>query len=107
MDLFRCRKRLPKGRGEVGSLAEIPDRLADPPGDECDINQLGSLFHRAIQLARAEFGDRTWEAFWRATVANEPTRQVAAELGISSNGVRQARSRVLRRIRLLLGGINE
>ena len=52
---------------------------------------------------RAEFEERTWQAFWRVTVEGQDTAEVAAQLGISANGVRQAKSRVLRRLREELG----
>ena len=57
------------------------------------------ILHRAMALIRVEFEETTWQAFWRTTVDGCPTDQMAAELGISAAAVRQAKYRVLRRLR--------
>jgi RNA polymerase sigma-70 factor, ECF subfamily len=46
-----------------------------------------------------EFEPRTWTMFWRSVIDNVPTDTVAVELGVSAAAVRQARSRILRRVR--------
>jgi DNA-directed RNA polymerase specialized sigma24 family protein len=48
---------------------------------------------------QAEFEERTWQAFWRATIDEEPTADIAADLGMSAGAVRKAKFRVLRRLR--------
>jgi len=60
---------------------------------------------RALELIRAEFEDRTWQAFWRVTVDGQPTKDVAQELGVTPSAVRLAKSRVLRRLREELGDL--
>jgi RNA polymerase sigma-70 factor (ECF subfamily) len=52
---------------------------------------------------RHEFEDRTWRAFWRVTVEGHPTADVAVEMGITSSAIRQAKSRVLRRLKEEIG----
>ena len=52
---------------------------------------------------RAQFEVKTWEAFWRVAMEERSPAEVADELGISPNGVRQAKSRVLRRLKEELG----
>ena len=59
---------------------------------------------RAVELVRAEFEQRSWLAFWRVTVEGRPAAAVAAELGLTTNAVYLARSRVLRRLREVLSG---
>lgn len=90
-----------------GSLAhELLQMVAGPDDESLDETYLGetvNLFHRALEMVRCEFEDRTWQAFWRAAVENESTTEIAADLGITANGVRQAKSRVLRRLRQELG----
>ena len=61
------------------------------------------LYRRALSQFKQEFENRTWTAFWRVTVENRLPVEVAAELGISANAVRQAKSRVLRRLREEMG----
>lgn len=100
-----ARRRKLQVRGQGGStaqaqFAELPEPEAEEP---TDAPAERALFARAIQLVRGEFTDQTWEAFWRATVDEHPTAEIAAELGISANAVRQYKSRVLRRLRQELG----
>jgi RNA polymerase sigma-70 factor (ECF subfamily) len=61
------------------------------------------LFHQALGLIRDEFEQRTWQAFWRMAVDNRTSAEVAGELGMTTNAVRMAKSRVLRRLREELG----
>jgi RNA polymerase sigma-70 factor (ECF subfamily) len=63
---------------------------------------LSPLVRRALDLVRGEFEPRTWEAFWRVVVEEKATAEVAAALGMSPAAVRQAKSRVLRRLRAAL-----
>jgi RNA polymerase sigma-70 factor (ECF subfamily) len=83
-------------------LAELPEPWSDDtnPATRSESQQ---LFRRALELIRGEFEPRTWTAFWRAVVDGEETATIAADLGISSNAVRQYKSRVLRRLRQELG----
>lgn len=88
-------------------LADIPESLSSLSSTSRGRNETAALFHRALSAVRPEFAERTWRAFWRAVVEEEPTAQIAAELGISANAVRQAKSRVLRRLRRELGDRDE
>ena len=56
-----------------------------------------------LGLVRHEFEDRTWRAFWRVTVEGHSPAEVAAEMGITPSAIRQAKSRVLRRLKEELG----
>jgi RNA polymerase sigma-70 factor (ECF subfamily) len=58
---------------------------------------------RAMQQVEASVERRTWQAFWRTVVDGQPTESIARELEISTASVRQARSRILRKIREQLG----
>jgi RNA polymerase sigma-70 factor (ECF subfamily) len=62
----------------------------------------GGLLWRAVELVRAEFEERSWQAFWRVTVDGQPVGDVARDLGVSANAVYVARSRILRRLREVL-----
>ncbi len=90
-------------------LARVPDVLADNAieSDEEESHETSSLLHRGLELVKGEFEPRTWEAFWRATVEQERTADIATDLGITANNVRQAKSRVLRRLRQELGDLGE
>jgi RNA polymerase sigma-70 factor (ECF subfamily) len=56
-----------------------------------------------LRQVQHQFEDRTWTAFWRVTVENRLPAEVACELGITANAVRQAKSRVLRRLKEEMG----
>lgn len=56
------------------------------------------LLQEALELLRGEFEPKTWQAFWH-TVNGQSPQQVAEELGTTAMAVRQAKSRVLRRLR--------
>lgn len=56
-----------------------------------------------LEIVQGEFEGRTWQAFWRTVVDDISTDLVADELQISVNAVRLAKSRVLRRLREVLG----
>jgi RNA polymerase sigma-70 factor, ECF subfamily len=83
------------GDTAYGQLQQVPESATD--GDVVEEHLL--LTQRLMRLVRDEFECRTWEAFWRTTVAEEDTAAVAADLGMTSSAVRQAKCRVLRRLR--------
>lgn len=125
-DHFRTRQREPAAQGGTDiqeRLQHAPDLLSaeefsdveivgdaageagEDPATEAAEKSL--LMEQALQLAREAFEERTWQAFWRTTVDGVATDIAAKELGISSAGVRQARSRVLRRLREEFSGLVE
>jgi RNA polymerase sigma-70 factor, ECF subfamily len=77
----------------------------DAPPDTEEAAQMSALYHRAVQLLRSEFEERTLRAFWRTAVDDQPAAAVAAELSMTANAVRMAKSRVLRRLREELGDL--
>ena len=88
------------------------EQIPAPADEDEDENQLElsenpddvtGLYRRALSQFKQEFENRTWTAFWRVTVENRLPVEVAAELGITANAVRQAKSRVLRRLREEMG----
>jgi RNA polymerase sigma-70 factor (ECF subfamily) len=83
-------------------LQEVPT-----PPDELELSEapadVAGVFHRAVSLVRNQFEERTWKAFWRVAVEDCSPAEVAAEMGITANAVRQAKSRVLRRLKEEMG----
>ena len=105
-DFYRRRQNEAGGVGGTAAqlqLMEIPNELTESNGDESSHSAMSGLMHRGLEMVRAQFEPRTWEAFWRVTVDGQATADVAADMGITANGVRQAKSRVLRRLRAELG----
>lgn len=62
-------------------------------------NSESGLVKRALELMRTDFQEPTWRAFWHTAVEGRPAADVADELGLSTNAVYLAKSRVLRRLR--------
>ncbi len=98
-DYFRRRGREPQAVGGSGAqqqLLLLPEKLSD---DQHEAMAITSLVHRAMDLVRPEFEERTWRMFWRATVQGQVPRDIAADMGVTADAVRMAKSRVLRRLR--------
>jgi RNA polymerase sigma-70 factor, ECF subfamily len=87
------------GSTALERLAELPDDASLPDEEPTGAAEISGLLRRGLEQVRAEFEPRTWTAFWRSAVDGLATDQVAAELQMTPAGVRQARSRVLRRLR--------
>jgi RNA polymerase sigma-70 factor, ECF subfamily len=101
-----------QGRGPVAAggsdaqqrLLELPD---PPSSEEAAAPEAGGVVYRALETIRAEFEERTWQMFWRITVEGHATRDVAADLGVTTDAVRMAKSRILRRLRQELAELGE
>jgi RNA polymerase sigma-70 factor (ECF subfamily) len=103
-------RRLPADQAAGGSamasrLRELP---AQPPEDASTTGpgtgELRGLLDRALKVAEQEVEPQTWRAFVLVVLQGKATAEAAAELGLSANSVRQAKSRVLRRLRQLIEG---
>ncbi len=99
-----ARKSPPVASGGSSAQAQWQD-LAEPEPDEQSVSgeRKHSLMHRAFDLIRVDFNDATWAAFQGVMIEGKPAREVAAELGLSTGAVYQARARVLSRLREELG----
>lgn len=98
-----------KGEAVGGTDAYI--QMQETPESEPEIdsstalNKSNPLLIRSLEYVQEEFEDRTWQAFWRSTVDEVPTSDVADELGMSIGAVRIAKCRVLRRLREEMKGL--
>jgi len=84
-------------------LAQVAESLPDDPDSVTERPQLTALYERGLEIVRSEFEHRTWQMFWQTAVDDVPAREVAKEFGVAPNTVRQAKSRILRRLRDVLG----
>jgi RNA polymerase sigma-70 factor (ECF subfamily) len=99
-DHFRRQGREPPAMG--GS--DFQQQLA--PADDSSssaVSERHTLIRRVLDLVRPEFAEKTWHAFTRAVIDEQDTAVIARDLAMTANGVRIARSRVLRRLREVLG----
>jgi len=105
---FRKRGAAPQAFGGSDAqmrLAEQADGLEAPAQGEPDADATRRrILHAALQLVQGDFTPGTWEAFRRITLEGQSAQEVAADLGLTENAVRQAKFRVLRRLRDELDG---
>lgn len=104
------RRTAPEGVGgstALGELAAIPDSWEPPAWDEPPSNpdDMAMLLSRALNQIRQDIEPLTWRAFWNTAILGLSAPEVAAELGMTSMAVRQAKSRILRRLRKQLGDV--
>jgi RNA polymerase sigma-70 factor (ECF subfamily) len=97
------RQRAPQAQAAGGSeaaqlLSQIPElwQRDDEPSTDDDRR---ALVQRALQLVKDDFSPETWQGFWRVTVDGAAAGDVAADLGLTVAAVRQAKYRVLCRLR--------
>lgn len=105
-DHFRRAGRQPRAAGGSDALQlllETPEQPVPDGDDEAG----ASVVHRALDAIRPEFEERTWRAFYRVTVEGHETKAVAAEMQVTPDAVRMAKSRVLRRLRQELAALAE
>ncbi|MBI1902542.1 MAG: sigma-70 family RNA polymerase sigma factor [Planctomycetia bacterium] len=94
--------------GGTAALERLKSLAAGLPDDSSALDDASSrafIMRKAMQAVRIEFEETTWRAFWRSAVEDQATADIAADLGLSVAAVRQAKYRVLRRLRQELQGL--
>ena len=81
---------------DAALLGEIPEQEA---GEFLQTESQARLAQRALEVLQTEFEENTWRAFWRSAVDEHRTADIAADLQMTVRAVRQAKYRVLRRLR--------
>jgi RNA polymerase sigma-70 factor (ECF subfamily) len=102
-DHFRRQAGKPQAAGGTDAQLRFAQLAADESGTSQASIPFVGMVQRAIQLIRSEFEDRTWQAFWLSTVEERCSRDVGDRLAMSVGAVRQAKYKVLRRLRQELG----
>jgi RNA polymerase sigma-70 factor (ECF subfamily) len=100
-DHFRRQNRQPDAQGGTDAyerFSEIPDGDSASASEVSD-QETAIIVNKTLDLIRPEFEERTWQAFWRAAVEGQPAGVVAEALEMTPGAVRQAKSRVLHRLR--------
>ena len=91
----------------VADLAIDSDLMIDHLNEDTDIGELAGVVQRALHVIRNEFEHSTWHAFWLAAVDGLPAREVGQRCNMSVGAVRQAKYRVLVRLRREIGDLTE
>lgn len=102
--------RLTKNRPTVLGGSDLHERLMQVPDNSAKEAQLqdvdvSGLAREVLAIIQTEFELTTWTAFWKSTVDGLPSHLIADELGITQGAVRQAKYRVLKRLREEMSGL--
>lgn len=106
VNYFRRRSKIVPAVGGTDAwqkLAAHAESLPDDPSEFTEAEPLNALHHRGLEMVKAEFEKRSWAIFQRVVMDEVSTTEVAAEFQITANAVRQTKSRILRRLRQVLG----
>lgn len=95
------------GTDAVVRLQQVPEQEPETLDDAGRSTAHHRLVRRVMELVRPEFQDHTWRAFLLTAVEGLTSPQAAAELKMTPQAVRKAKSRVLRRIREELGEVDD
>ena len=63
------------------------------------------LFRRVLDLIQGEFSAGAWKAFWLTVVEERSAKDAAEQLAMTPGAVRQAKYRILRRVREEIGDV--
>jgi len=111
-DHFRLQDREPRPAGgdDAHELLQkmpapgvyLPPDLADPPDDP---DERAGVIQRTLDYLRPSFEEHVWQAFWQMTLGERAAAEIGTELGMTPEAVRQAKFRVLKRLREELKGL--
>lgn len=90
-------------------LANVVDPLADEDDDSDDqaASENAEVVQRALELIKPEFHERNWNSFWQVAVEGKSVTEVAEQLNVNPQTIRQANYRIRRRLRLVLRDLVE
>lgn len=92
----------PRRPAPLGSDASILLQLADPSSKvsrQWDAEYDRHVFERLLDMVEPEFSAAHWKAFRRVVFDRVKPTDAAAEVGLTPNAVRVAKSKILRRLR--------
>lgn len=106
-DYFRSRRKIDicEGGTTAGqAFANIPSY----DDSECDVSsERDILLRRILELTSRNYDPKNWQAFWLTTIKHLPAKDVAIQLNMSPVAVRQAKYRIVRRLRIELESLGE
>lgn len=109
IDHLRKSKRHAGGAGGTEAqrmLADMADPLSEEDNDD-SAEEDALIVHRAMELIKTEFDPRNWSAFEQVALKGRSATEVAEELGVAAQTIRQANYRIRRRLRLVLEDLVE
>lgn len=107
-DHFRNIRRERQAFGRQAFQAML-DEFASPWDDDSNswttTPDVVLVLRQAMECVKIDYEEKTWQAFWRTVVEQQPTAEVASDLGLAQGTVRQARYKILRRLREEMQGL--
>lgn len=106
-DYFRS---LPQDQGAPQELLDSLVNRDQKDAEEIDGEQqaLEEVKARALELVRESTAEKTWQMFWKRTVEDVPSSEIAKQFDVTTAAVRVAKQRVLKRLRdLMVDEFNE
>jgi RNA polymerase sigma-70 factor (ECF subfamily) len=105
VNCLRDFRRARRGKPQASGDADLHEALAQLEDPSSDLSRLWDREHdlhvtrKLLEMIEPEFKPATWQAFRRVALEDVAAETVAAELGITTNAVFIAKSRVLARLR--------
>lgn len=95
------RRQNPKEAGLLDEMSHFPEPEESDPEDESTGGKAArrEAALRAFGIIQKQVKPATWEMFWQSFVEQRPTDAIAREFGVSQDAVRNARHRVLRKLK--------
>ncbi len=90
------------GTDAVQKLAELPDWVDNDVVPE-SASAEAEVMRRAAEVIKGDFEEKTWQAFWLSAVEELPTQAISDRLGMTKNAIRQAKFRVMVRLKEFVG----
>lgn len=114
IDHFRAKNKQFTGQGGTEAIVRLAN-VAEPPepeeAEEESEDDVAAdhaiLVRRACDLIRPEFAEKNWNAFEQVVLEGRSAADVAREINVSPQAIRQANYRIRRRLRILLKDLDE
>ena len=100
LDFLRRRQRSVSAIGGTSLNAQL-EQFADPLANEdwsTDMQAQQTVLARILEVLKSEFHENTWRSFWLFAIDGKTTDDISRELGMSGGAIRQARSKVRKRL---------
>ena len=105
-DFFRRSNSTPHSMGgEIENMVDDDSSNDETTGTEDwepipgRVTAESTIAHKIIDLIKTDFSETSWRCFWRAVVHGESASAIAEDLKMTAAAVRQAKFRVLSRLR--------
>lgn len=101
IDFLRSRQRQPASVGGSSFAAQLDD-IADPFAGEnwaSDRQVQQTVLSRILQVLKTDFEERTWKSFYLFAIEGKSTEEISHELKMNAGAIRQARSKVRKRLK--------